>query len=200
MGYNLGYMHNRNVYIIAGPNGSGKTTFAVKFLPEYVKCPNFVNADLIAQGLSPFCPGAAAIKAGKLVLEQIHQFAGKRVDFAFETTLSGKLYIKLFKSLKKKGYKIHVFFLWIPDADLAISRIKTRVAQGGHDVPVQDVLRRFNRSVWNFFKLYQSLADSWMLFDNAGVIPILIAERKNSKIKIIDESAYNNIIKGIRGI
>jgi len=193
-------MNKKNVYIIAGPNGAGKTTFAVKFLPEYVSCPNFVNADLIAQGLSPFSPGAAAIKAGRLVLEQIHQFTNRRVDFAFETTLSGKLYVNLFKSLKKKGYKIHIFFLWIPDADLAVSRIKSRVAQGGHDVPIRDVLRRFNRSIWNFFKLYESFADSWMLFDNAGPIPILIAERKNSKIRIIDESSYNNIVKGIGGI
>jgi predicted ABC-type ATPase len=91
-------MKNRNVYVIAGPNGSGKTTFAVKFMPEYARCPNFVNADLIAQGLSPFSPGEAAIKAGKLVLEQIHKFANRGVDFAFETTLAGKLYVNLFKS------------------------------------------------------------------------------------------------------
>ena len=193
-------MNNRNVYIIAGPNGSGKTTFAIKFLPKYAKCPNFINADLIAHGLSPFSPSSVAIKAGKLVLEQIHEFTKKRVDFAFETTLSGKLYINLFKSLKEKGYKIHIFFLWVPDAGLVISRIKSRVAQGGHDVPVRDVLRRFNRSISNFFKLYRPLADSWMLFDNAGVIPILIAERKNSKVKIVNESSYNNIIKGISGI
>ena len=193
-------MNNRNVYVIAGPNGSGKTTFAVEFLPEYARCPNFVNADLIAQGLSPFSPRAAAITAGRLVLEQIHQFANRRVDFAFETTLSGKSYVKLLKSLKQKGYRIHVFFLWIPDADLAISRIRSRVAQGGHDVPVQDVLRRFNRSISNFFKLYQSLADSWMLFDNAGIIPILIAERKHGKMKIINESSYSTIVEGIRGI
>jgi len=193
-------MKNRNVYIISGPNGSGKTTFAVKFLPEYVRCQNFVNPDLIAQGLSPFSPGAAAIKAGKLVLEQIHHFANRGVDFAFESTLSGKLYVTLFKSLKKKGYKIHLFFLWIPDADLAISRIKGRVAQGGHNVPVQDVLRRFGRSVSNFFKLYQPFADSWMLFNNAGPIPILIAEKKNGKIKIINENSYNNIVKYIGNI
>ena len=190
-------MNNRNVYIIAGPNGAGKTTFAIKFLPEYAKCTNFINADLIAHGLSPFSPGAAAIRAGKLALEQIHEFAKKRVDFAFETTLSGKLYVKLFKSLKKKGYEIHIFFLWAPDADLVVSRIKGRVAQGGYDVPIRDILRRFNRSITNFFKIYQSLADSWMLFDNAGVHPILIAEMKNGKVKIIDESLYNDIIEGI---
>ena len=193
-------MDNKNVYIIAGPNGAGKTTFAIKFLPEYAKCSNFINADLIANGLSPFSPGAAAIKAGKLVLEQIHEFATKRVNFAFETTLSGKLYVKLFKSLKKKGYKIHIFFLWVPDATLVISRIKSRVAQGGHDVPVRDVLRRFNRSITNFFKLYQPPADTWMLFDSAGLTPILIAEKKNGKIKIIDVCSYNSIIEGIGDI
>jgi predicted ABC-type ATPase len=193
-------MKNRNVYIIAGPNGSGKTTFAVKFLPDYALCPNFVNADLIAQGISPFSPRTAAIKAGKLVLEQIHQFAGAGVDFAFETTLAGKLYINLFRTLKAKGYKIHVFFLWLPDADLAVSRIKSRVAQGGHDVPVADILRRFDRSISNFFRLYQPAIDSWMLFDNAGPVPVLIAEKKNGKIVIIDKGLYNHIVKGISGL
>ncbi len=193
-------MKNKNVYIIAGPNGAGKTTFATRFLPEYASCPNFVNSDLIAQGLSPFFPGAAAIKAGKLVLEQIHQFAGQGINFAFETTLSGKLYVNLFKSLKKRRYKIHLFFLWIPDTDLAISRIKSRVAQGGHNVPVKDVIRRFDRSVSNFFRLYQPFLDSWMLFNNEGPTPILIAEKKNGKIRIFDKHLYNNIVRSIGGI
>ena len=116
-------MKNRNVYIIAGPNGSGKTTFAKKFLPDYVKCPNFVNADLIAQGLSPFSPRSAAMKAGKLVLQQIHGFTNSGVDFAFESTLAGKSYVNLFKDLNRKGCKLHLFFLWIPDPELAIARI-----------------------------------------------------------------------------
>ena len=193
-------MNNKNVYIIAGPNGAGKTTFAIKFLPEYARCSNFINADLIANGLSPFSPGAAAIKAGKLVLEQIREFTKKRVDFAFETTLSGKLYVNMFKSFKEKGYKIRIFFLWVPDSDLVVSRIKNRVAQGGHDVPVRDVLRRFNRSISNFFKIYQSLADSWMLFNNAGLTPILIVESKNGKVNIVDVSSYNSIIKSIGNI
>ena len=192
-------MNKRNVYIVAGPNGSGKTTFAVKFLPEYASCKHFINADLIARGLSPFSPGAAAITAGKLVLEQIQQFANRGVDFAFETTLSGKLYVNLFKSLKKKGYKIHLFFLWIPEANLAVSRIKSRVAQGGHDVPTRDVLRRFDRSITNFFTLYQSLADSWMLFDNAGFIPVLIAQGRNGKVNVINKNVYDTIIRGIKG-
>ena len=138
-------MKNKNIYIIAGPNGSGKTTFARMFLPEYVKCLNFVNADLIAQGLAPFEPRAAAIKAGKLVLQQIREYADRGIDFAFETTLSGKSYVSLLTDLKAKGYSLHLFFLWIPTPELAIARIKERVAEGGHYVPAEDVRRRFVR-------------------------------------------------------
>lgn len=193
-------MKNRNVYIIAGPNGAGKTTFAVTFLPAYAKCSNFINADLIAAGLSPFSPRTVALKAGKLVLEQIHQFAAKGMDFAFETTLSGKLYVNLLKSLKTKGYRIHLFFLWIPNSGLAISRIKNRVAEGGHDVPAEDVIRRFNRSIANFFRLYQPLSDSWLLFNNAGSNPILIAEHKYGRMTLMDRDLYNSIIESIGGI
>ena len=185
--------HNKNVYIIAGPNGSGKTTFARKFLPDYVKCPNFVNADLIATGLSPFSPRSAAIKAGKLVLSQIHGFAELGVDFAFESTLAGRSYGNLFKVLRKKRYKLHLFFLWIPDVELAIARIKDRVAEGGHNVPVQDVRRRLKRSICNFFKLYQPLLDSWMLFNNAGPTPTLIAKTKNGNIIVIDQELFERI-------
>ena len=186
-------MKNGNVYIIAGSNGSGKTTFAAKFLPDYAKCPNFINADLIAQGLSPFSPRNAAIKAGKLVLGQINEFSGKGDSFAFESTLAGKSYVNLFKKLRSKGYKIHLFFLWIPDAELGIARIKDRVKDGGHDVPIQDVKRRFKRSICNFFRLYQSLSDSWMLFNNAGAHPALIADGKNGQISVADKGMFEKI-------
>jgi predicted ABC-type ATPase len=187
--------NNKNIYIIAGPNGSGKTTFAKKFLPEYAKCPNFVNADLIAQGLAPFSPDSVSIKAGKLVLKQIHEFAGKEVDFGFETTLSGKSYARLLKNLKEDGYRLHLFFLWIPGPQLAIERIKERVSEGGHDVPAQDVRRRFNRSMTNFFELYQPLLNSWMLFNNAGVVPSLISQNIAGKLTIFDEYRFSLIAK-----
>jgi predicted ABC-type ATPase len=189
---------NKTVYIIAGPNGSGKTTFARMFLPDYVNCPNFVNADLIAQGLAPFEPRTAAMKAGKLVLEEIHEYAARGVDFAFETTLSGKSYVSLLADLKKKGYALHFFFLWLPSAELAIARIKGRVQEGGHHVPADDVRRRFIRGIKNFFNLYGPLADSWMLFDNSQTKPVLIAKRRNGDSEVVDERMYEMIQKTAR--
>ena len=184
-----------NLYIIAGPNGAGKTTFAKEFLPHYAKCENFVNADLIAGGLSPFSPAAAGIKAGRLLLKQIHEFAERRADFAFETTLSGKAYVSLLRRLKQHGYAIHLFFLWIPSVELAVARIKDRVAKGGHDVPMTDVRRRFGRSVKNFFKVYRPLLDSWTLFDNSTTRPSLVAEEKVGKLVMVDVALFAKISK-----
>jgi predicted ABC-type ATPase len=186
---------NKNVYIIAGPNGAGKTTFATMFLPDYAQCPHFVNADLIALGLAPFEPRSAAIKAGKLVLQQIHDFSARGIDFAFETTLSGMSYVKLLTELKAKGYGLHLFFLWIPNPELAIVRIKERVLEGGHDVPSQDVRRRFIRGISHFFNLYESLFDSWMLFDNSKAKPVLIAKRRNGHNEILDEELFARVQK-----
>ena len=188
-------MNNKNVYIIAGPNGSGKTTFANKFFPDYAVCRNFVNADLIAQGLSPFSPRVFAIKAGRIVLEQINEFAESGVDFGFETTLSGKSYANILKKLKVREYKLHLFFLWIPNSQLAIARIKERTLRGGHDVPSKDVRRRFTRSMVNLFRLYQPLLDSWMIFNNSGIIPVIIAKNIDGNLIVSDEQLFNKIIK-----
>ena len=189
-------MKHKNVYIIAGPNGSGKTTFARKFLPGYARCSNFVNADLIALGLSPFSPEIAAMKAGRIVLEQIRAFSDKGVDFGFETTLSRKAYVNLLKDLKAKGYQLHLFFLWIPDARLALARIKDRVAEGGHNVPADDVRRRFRRSIENFLVLYRPLLDSWMLFNNTSGTPNLIAKGGNGDVNVFNVGLFKNISGG----
>ena len=189
-------MHSKNLYVIAGPNGSGKTTFAKKFLPDHANCTYFINADLIAQGLSPFSPVVAAMKAGRLVLKEIEEMSAKGVSFAFETTLSGKTYLSLLNRLKNKGYRIHLFFLWIPNSNLALERIKDRVAGGGHDVPAVDVRRRFRRSIDNFFKVYEPLLDTWMLYDNSAAEPVLIAEKIGEQLSIKNEDSYGKISKG----
>ncbi|MBI3018806.1 MAG: zeta toxin family protein [Deltaproteobacteria bacterium] len=189
----MNYKNIPHLYIIAGPNGSGKTTFAKEFLPQYVKCPNFINADMIAQGLAPFSPQTVAIKAGRLLLSQIQEYSSKKVDFAFETTLSGKTYASLFRKLKKKGYEIHLFFLWIPSAGLALERIKERVAKGGHNIPIHDVRRRFARSIHNFFDVYKLLVDSWSLFDNSNIKPHLIAKKEHGKVVVYDEATFKII-------
>lgn len=188
-------MAKQNVYVIAGPNGSGKTTFAQEFLPKYAHCSNFVNADLIAQGLSPFSPYVVAIKAGKLLLEQIHKLADKNVDFAFETTLAGKRHAIFLKELKEKGYAVHLFFLWIPSKELALARIKERVARGGHNVADEDVRRRFDRSINNFLILYKPLLDTWNLFDNSTASPRLIAKEEYGKLNVEDKDLFDLIAK-----
>jgi predicted ABC-type ATPase len=145
------------LYVIAGPNGSGKTTFSKKFLPDYVECLEFVNVDLIAKGLSPFTPERAILQAGRIMLEQIHSLGNRGIDFGFETTLAGKTYLKLLNELKQKGYSIHLFFLWIKSVKLALERIELRVQQGGHSIPEATVRRRFRRGIFNFFHKYQPI-------------------------------------------
>lgn len=185
--------HRPHVYIIAGPNGAGKTTFARSYLPHYAKCKHFVNADLIAQGLSPFAPELASIKAGRMVLEQIRALANQRQDFGFESTLSGKTYLSLLALLKRQGYVIHLFYLWIPSVSLAIHRIKERVAQGGHFVPTKDVRRRYTKSKENFLNHYRTLADMWYIFDNSTTPPTLVALSENGKETIFESGYYEKI-------
>jgi len=141
---------------------------------------------------------AAAIKAGKLVLQQIHEYAERGADFAFETTLSGKSYVSLLAELKSKGYATHLFFLWLPSAELALARIKERVAEGGHHIPAQDVRRRFARGLTNFFTRYEPLVDSWMLFDNSKAKPVLIARRRNGHRDVVNNELFTTIQKAAR--
>lgn len=182
------------LYIIAGPNGVGKTTFASEFLPRYADCENFINADLIAQAMSPFAPEAAAIRAGRLVLNEIRNFAKHRVSFAFETTLSGLTYLRLIRQLKRDGYQVHVFFLCVKDVDVALSRVRDRVLKGGHDIPETVIRRRFGRSIQNFFRNYRFLADSWYLFDNSGGMPTQIAFERSGKLRIMDQQQFQGLM------
>lgn len=184
------------LYIIAGPNGAGKTTFAKEFLPNFVDCPEFVNADLIAGGLSPFSPKAAAVEAGRLMLRRIHQLASRRHAFGFETTLSGRGYLSLFRGLRAKGYRIHLFYLWLPNVQIAIQRVRERVRQGGHSVPEEDIRRRFNRGLKNLFAEYLNLMDTWTLSDNSGSLPRTVAYAKEGRIQTVDSNLFDKIKRG----
>jgi len=160
--------------IIAGPNGAGKTTFAREFLPRDAGVIHFVNAYLIAGGLSPLRPQLAALAAGRLFLRELDRLARAQSDFAFETTLSGLVYVARLKRWKAAGYRIEIVYLWLPSPRLALLRIAARVRQGGHNVPRAEVLRRFDRSWSNFQAVYRPLADAWAVYDNSQVRPRLM--------------------------
>ena len=162
------------IVIVAGPNGAGKTTFAREFLPNEAHCPDFINADLIAAGLSPFNPEAAALRAGRLMLEEIGaRVAGLR-SFAFETTLSGLGYARQIPLWRQRGYFVKLVFLSLPDADMAVARVAGRVAQGGHSIPEAVIRRRFASGLRNFHDRYKRIVNAWTLYDNSGIPPVFI--------------------------
>lgn len=161
--------------LIAGPNGAGKTTFAREYLPDEPDAPRFLNADLIAAGLSPFDPERAALRAGRLLLSLIDETVIRRDSFAVETTLSGSGYARAIPAWQAAGYRVTVLFLRLPSEDVAVARVAERVRQGGHDIPVPTIRRRFHAGWRNFRTLYAPLADEWLLFDNAGDVPVLLA-------------------------
>lgn len=165
-------MTTKKILIIAGPNGAGKTTFAQEFLPAEAGCPIFVNADLIAAGLSPFAPERVAVKAGRLMLEQIHEHAHKGESFAFETTLSGRVYAQLIPRWRADGYLVKLFFLRLPSAEMAMARVRQRVALGGHNVLEDVIRRRYVAGLRNFETVYKLLVDEWILYDNSGNKPV----------------------------
>lgn len=164
----------KKCYILAGPNGAGKTTLANEFLPIEAECLNFINADLIALGLSPFQPEKMAVTAGRLMLRLIDTSVSQEESFAFETTLSGKVYIPKITDWKSKGYEIVIYFLKLPSVEFAIQRVKLRVVQGGHHVPQSVIRRRFDRSWLNFNTYYKPLADAWTVFDASEESPVII--------------------------
>lgn len=169
----------QRILIVAGPNGAGKTTFARSFLPAEAHLPRFINADLIAAGLAPFAPETAAIKAGRLMLEEIESCVRRSESFAFETTLSGLGYLRHIKRWRAQGYQVSLFFLCLPNAETAVARVASRVQQGGHDIPERVIRRRFAAGLHNFHSHYKQVVNDWVLYDNTGDAPIMLEWKEN---------------------
>jgi len=166
----------KKIIMIAGPNGAGKTTFATEFLPDEANCLNFVNADLIAAGLAPFAPGAAAFRAARLMLSEIRNHVRRGESFAFETTLSGRRYARLIPEWQLLGYRVSLIFLKLESPELAIDRVRRRVLDGGHNVPEPVIRRRFAAGLNNLERIYKPLADKYAIYDNAGPEPLLLEQ------------------------
>lgn len=166
----------KKMVIIAGPNGAGKTTFAREFLPHEADCPIFVNADLIAAGLSPFQPETVAVRAGRLMLEEMTRHAADRCSFAFETTLAGLSYARMIDTWRAYGYRVKLIFMSLASADQAVARVAMRVRQGGHHVPEDTIRRRFAAGLRDFQQVYRDRVDEWQWIDNSGTTPRLLKE------------------------
>lgn len=178
------------VYVIAGPNGAGKTTFASQFLPHQVQCSEFLNADLIAAGLSPFSSDRDDLQAGKLMLERVDELTHRRADFAIETTLSGRSYINRLTQMRAIGYRIWLFYLWLPTAEYAVARVANRVQQGGHNIPPDTIRRRYAAGLDNLFKLYRPLADVFWLYNAYSMPPEEIAQVINGRWLVQQPDLY----------
>ena len=183
-----------NVYIIAGPNGAGKTTFARRFLPEYAGCVEFLNADMIAAGLSPFAPDRYGLQAGRILLERMKELVEQKHEFAFETTLSGRTYVRILRDMKDAGYAVHMVYVWVSNVDLSLERIATRVRSGGHDIPSDVARRRFTRTLHNVFHVYMPLLDSWRIVDNSGSCPRLVASQHGEVRHIYDGDLFDDLV------
>lgn len=171
----------RQIIVIAGPNGAGKTTFAREYLLNEANCPDFINVDLIAAGLSPFDPDRAAIQAGRLMLSEIERRVRKGQSFAFETTLSGQGYARMIPEWRRAGYRVRLIFLSLPSAEMAVARVAMRVAQGGHNVASAVVRRRFDSGLRNFHHTYKGLVDRWEWYDSSGTVPRLTSRGGNAR-------------------
>lgn len=190
---NTSSVESPTVYVIAGPNGAGKTTFSAEFLPAFMNCREFLNADLIAAGLSPFAPETQNLRAGRLLLTRIKELTKARQDFGFETTLAGRGYIPKLNEMKNHGYRIVLFFLWLPSADLAVARVKNRVRQGGHNVPEPVIRRRFESGIRNLFHLYRTRLDAWWLYDASRLPPKVVAEEEDGELRLFHSGLFEQI-------
>jgi predicted ABC-type ATPase len=184
----------KDLYVIAGCNGAGKTTASYTVLPEILNCKEFVNADEIARGLSPFQPEKVAIEAGKIMLKRIEELLNNNENFAFETTLASKTYKNTILAAKSKGYKITLLFFWLPTIELAKERVRTRVADGGHSIDPEIIERRYVNGIKNLFDIYIPISDIVLLIDNSGDTCELIARKiKTPPVEIINQTKFNQL-------
>jgi len=192
-------MQQPNLYIIAGPNGAGKTTASFNLLPEVLHCPNFVNADEIARGLSPFAPELVSFQAGRIMLQRIDELLPQKVDFAIETTLATRSYVTLVRRAQELGYKVHLIFFFLENEEQAIRRVAQRVSNGGHNIPEDDIRRRFKRGIDNLLHLYMPICDSVLVYNNAHGEAILVAKKGNSEgnVQIYIQDMWNQLIQKI---
>jgi predicted ABC-type ATPase len=187
-------MNPRQIVVVAGCNGAGKSSLAPVLLPKALHIEQFVNADLIAQGLSPFAPTSMALQAGRLMIRRIRDLLESRVSFGFETTLAGTRYAVLLRKAREAGYLVHLLYIWLRSPELALARIAKRVEQGGHDVPADTVVRRYYRGLKNFFSVYQGLADTWTLCDNsAGKIVVVAEGRRQGRLRVFNAERFERI-------
>jgi predicted ABC-type ATPase len=186
--------------ILAGPNGSGKSTAALTLLPRIAGMTEFVNADVIARGLSGFNPERAAIAAGRVMLTHVRELARKRVDFSFETTLASRSFAPWVEELKRDGYAFHLIYLWLPSAEVAIERVSDRVRLGGHNIPTDVIHRRYHAGLRNFVELYSPLATTWMVYNSSGQFPRPIALRLSRRpVKVYDKKSWELIdLQGVQ--
>ncbi len=182
------------LYIIAGPNGAGKTTASMEYLKDELDCLEFLNADNIAAGLSPFRPESVAITAGRLMLERMNDLLKQQIDFAIETTLSSSTLIEKLKFAKSLDYEVCLLFYYLDSADLAIKRVENRVANGGHNIPKDVIIRRYNRGLDNFFNKFRAKCNYWLFIDNSGINYEVIAEG-NSETETINNKIIWNQLK-----
>jgi predicted ABC-type ATPase len=179
------------VAVLAGINGAGKSTASQRILREAMKIPLFTNADVIARGLNAFDVESEAGKAGRIMLEHMRELVAARRSFAFETTLSGRAYVKWLRDMKRDGYDVHLFYYWLDSADVAIRRVADRVRAGGHHIPDETVRRRYARSVENFLELYRPIVTTWQVYDNSDGPSRLLAFNNSYFDTVVDEVRWD---------
>lgn len=182
-------------WIIAGPNGAGKTTFALKYLPEVVNCRQFVNADLIAAGLSPLAPEKELLTASRMYLQNVEYYIQKKQNFAFETTLAGRGYLKLIHRLNKSGWRVELIYLALPSVEMSKMRVAERVAHGGHNIPIADIERRFSRSLRNLFDLFSHQVDRTLCLLNSGARQELVFVQQRRDRNVIHNEHFNLLVQ-----